>query len=207
MKEFDELISILAKLRSKDGCQWDAEQTHESLLPYVIEESHEVCDAIESKNKEWLREELGDLLLQIIFHAQIASEQDEYSIKDVVTELSQKLIRRHPHVFADAVADTYEQLDKQWNEIKAKEKEVKGNREEMHSSSPLLKPEVIKSILKKKKINLENINLKSVINLKESLDKEKEIGDTLLSIFSTSISEGIDPERALWKSINNIKKE
>ena len=203
MKEFDELVNILSKLRSKDGCQWDAEQTHESLLPYVIEESHEVCDAIESKNSDWLKEELGDLLLQIIFHAQIAAEKNEYNIKDVITELSKKLIRRHPHVFADAIADTYEQLDKQWNEIKSKEKKAKGDREEKRSSSPLLKPEVIKSILKKKKINLENIPLLNT-NRKIDDDKEKEIGDTLLSIIASSLSEGIDPERALWKSINYL---
>ena len=206
MKEFKKLVEILAKLRSKDGCQWDREQTHESLLPYVIEESHEVCDAIESKNPVWLKEELGDLLLQIIFHSQIASENNEYNIKDVILGLSQKLIRRHPHVFADASVENYEQLDKQWNKIKVEEKKVKGSREENRSASPLLKPEIIKAILKKKGISEKVFDSKiQVADISKYENKEKAIGDTLFLLIIQALSEGIDPERALWKSIESLK--
>lgn len=102
MKVFDELIEIIARLRHPEkGCPWDLEQTHESLKTYLLEETYEVLDAIEDKPEE-LREELGDLLLQIMLHSQIASESKDFSIEDVIQELNEKLIHRHPHVFADA---------------------------------------------------------------------------------------------------------
>ena len=101
MKEFDELISIMKKLRSEGGCVWDREQTHETLLPFIIEESHELIDALESGDKEWEQEELGDLLLQVVFHCQVEEDEKGYTIKDVLRKLCDKLIFRHPHVFGN----------------------------------------------------------------------------------------------------------
>ena len=102
MKEqFAELVNIMATLRSDGGCPWDIEQTHESLRQYLLEEAYEVIETIDEKRFDDLKEELGDLLLQVIFHAQIAAEENRFTIKDVLTEINTKLIRRHPHVFGD----------------------------------------------------------------------------------------------------------
>ncbi len=206
MKEFKDLVDIMATLRSKNGCQWDMEQTHKSLLPYLIEESHEAFDALDSGNDEWACEELGDLLLQIIFYCQIASENGSYSIKDVICGLSQKLIRRHPHVFADAVVENNQQLDEQWNRIKDGEKKAKASRDEKRSLSPLLKSEIVKALCDKKGIYRKNPEQYKHIDGIEKLtpeEKEKVIGQTLLAVIKDSLEENIDPERALWNAINN----
>ena len=114
MKEFDELLGIMRTLRSPGGCVWDREQTRETLLPFLIEESHEAIDAIESGNREWIVEELGDLLLQVVFHCQIAEDEGEYGIRDVLRGLCDKLVRRHPHVFRDVSITTSEELERVW---------------------------------------------------------------------------------------------
>ncbi len=119
--EFDKLIEIMARLRSDQGCPWDREQNHTSLQPYLLEESYEVLEAIDNKDAAHLCEELGDLLLQIVFHAQIAGEADEFTIEDVVRSINEKLIRRHPHVFADAVINTSAEQKKHWERIKKTE--------------------------------------------------------------------------------------
>src|SRR6476620_9940251 len=98
-KSFDDLVQLMARLRAPDGCPWDRKQTHESLKPYLVEEAYEVLEAIDHEDPRRLREELGDLLLQILFHTQIAGEHERFSIADVIQSLSEKLIRRHPHVF------------------------------------------------------------------------------------------------------------
>lgn len=118
----DDLRQIMAQLRSEQGCNWDKQQTFESLVPYAIEEAHEVAEAVNSKNYQHLCEELGDLLLQVVFHAQIAQEQQLFSFDDVVNSISQKMIRRHPHVFAEQTELSPEQVSTQWASIKAQEK-------------------------------------------------------------------------------------
>ena len=104
MSEFNRLVDIMAKLRAPDGCPWDREQTHETLKPYLIEEAYEVLDAIDAGDTRDLVEELGDVLLQVVFHAQVASEAGEFEVEDVARAISEKLVRRHPHVFADGNA-------------------------------------------------------------------------------------------------------
>src|SRR5215212_8139980 len=101
-KSFDELVRIMARLRATDGCPWDRKQTHESLKPYLVEEAYEVLEAIDHADSARLREELGDVLLQVLFHAQIGSEQGTFSIEEVIRALAEKLVRRHPHVFGTA---------------------------------------------------------------------------------------------------------
>lgn len=117
-EQFQKLVSIMQKLRSPDGCEWDRKQTHHSLKPYLVEEVFELIEAIDQSEDEKLKEELGDVLLQVIFHCQIASERGAFNISDVVTFLSEKLVRRHPHVFSDSPGYSYEQ----WERIKSSEK-------------------------------------------------------------------------------------
>jgi tetrapyrrole methylase family protein/MazG family protein len=127
LKEFDKLIGIMAKLRSKNGCMWDRRQTHKSLVKHLISESQEVKLAIGKNDMENLEEELGDILLQVVFHAQIAKEQKEFDIANVVSTLNKKLIRRHPHIFGNYKVKNTQDIVKMWNEIKAKEKRQKRN--------------------------------------------------------------------------------
>lgn len=117
------LIDVVAKLRSPDGgCPWDLEQTPQTLTPYVIEEAYEVVDAIKSGDQDAIAEELGDLLLQVVLQAQIASEYEQFSLKEVAEGISQKLIRRHPHVFGDVSVQSVDDVRRNWEEIKAAEK-------------------------------------------------------------------------------------
>ena len=121
MSAFDELVEVMEKLRSKNGCPWDREQSHESLKPYIIEETYEVLDAIDAGDDVELREELGDLLLQIVFHAQIASEQGRFTMDDVAASIVEKLKRRHPHVFGDVEVEDSRDVLRNWEEIKKQE--------------------------------------------------------------------------------------
>lgn len=119
MDEFRKLVEIMERLRADGGCEWDRAQSHASLRQYLLEETYEVVEAISRKNPSSLCEELGDLLLQILFHAQISSEADEFDITDVIRSISEKMIRRHPHVFSNATAKTPEAVSLQWDHIKA----------------------------------------------------------------------------------------
>lgn len=125
MHTFEELKEVVAKLRSEHGCPWDKEQTFESLKPYLIEESNEVLDAIDNHDMENLCEELGDVLYQVMIHSRIAEEQGIFTIYDVVDGVCEKMIRRHPHVFGDATAETPEESYALWQEIKKQEKAKK----------------------------------------------------------------------------------
>ena len=122
LEALQELINVVAKLRSPQGCPWDLAQTPESLTPYVIEEAYEVVDAIQTGDKKAISEELGDLLLQVVLQAQIASEAGDFSLQEVAEGISQKLIRRHPHVFGDVTVASMEEVHKNWETIKAAEK-------------------------------------------------------------------------------------
>jgi len=123
VEKFLELVDIFKKLRGKNGCAWDKKQTNKTLIKYLFEESEEFKQAVRKNDIENMKEELGDVLLQIIFHAQIAKENKWFDIYDVIDGLNKKLIRRHPHVFGKSKAKTPEEITKQWNEIKEKEKQ------------------------------------------------------------------------------------
>lgn len=116
------LVEIMKRLRSPEGCPWDREQTHDSLKPYLIEEAYEVLEAVEKKDGSSLQEELGDLLLQVVFHAQLADEKDRFDMNDVIQGISEKLVRRHPHVFAGMDLKTSAEVLVNWKKIKADEK-------------------------------------------------------------------------------------
>lgn len=122
---YEDFLDIIAKLRAPGGCPWDMEQTHESLKKCLIEESGEVIEAIDNNDDENLCEELGDLLLQVVMHAQIATEEGRFTMDDVVQGVSEKMVRRHPHVFGDAKVTSVEEGLNLWNTIKKQEKERK----------------------------------------------------------------------------------
>ena len=126
-----DVVAAMDRLRSPGGCPWDAEQTHESLAPYLVEEAHETLDAIAAGDQTHLAEELGDVLLQVVFHARVAEESGEgFDIDDVAGHLVAKLVRRHPHVFADGDATSPEQVETAWEEIKASERAARGDHED-----------------------------------------------------------------------------
>ncbi|MDR1941035.1 MAG: hypothetical protein LBQ47_01760 [Endomicrobium sp.] len=122
LKEFDKLVGIMSKLRSKNGCMWDKEQTHESLVKHLISESDEVKKAVKNRDTENLAEELGDVLLQVVFHAQIGKENKTFDIADVISGLNKKLIRRHPHIFGNYKVKNTKDIEIMWEKIKKKEK-------------------------------------------------------------------------------------
>ena len=122
LREFDKLIGIFATLRSKNGCMWDRKQTHESLIKHLFSEAKEVKKAVENKDIENLEEELGDILLQVVFHAQIAKENKNFNIAGVIEKLNKKLVRRHPHIFGEYKVKNIKDIEIMWKKIKAKEK-------------------------------------------------------------------------------------
>jgi len=125
-EKFQKLVGIMARLRAPDGCPWDREQTFDTIKPYTLEETYEVLDAIDRRDWNELAEELGDFLLQAVFYAQMASEQNLFRIDDALDAINRKLLRRHPHVFGDETAQTAGDVKKIWGEVKASEKKGKG---------------------------------------------------------------------------------
>ena len=137
MSSIDRLREIVARLRAPDGCPWDREQTHESLKPHLIEECYELIDAIDDRDDETMREELGDLLLQVVMHTQMASEEGRFDFDSVAGSIAEKLVRRHPHVFSDAKLSTSDAVLRQWDAIKRHEKK---DRESVLDGVPRLLP-------------------------------------------------------------------
>ena len=125
-EKFEQLVSIMARLRAPGGCPWDREQTFDTIKPFLLEETYEVMDAIDARDWSELAEELGDLLLQVVFFSEMAAEEGYFNIADPIDAINAKLIRRHPHVFADETAHTEGDVRKRWSEIKAEEKKSKG---------------------------------------------------------------------------------
>jgi tetrapyrrole methylase family protein/MazG family protein len=136
--EFSGLRRIIAHLRSPEGCPWDRVQTHDSLRPYLQEEASETLEALHSGDPSQLREELGDLLFQILIHVQLAEEAGDFTMRDVIRGLSEKLVRRHPHVFADAVADSPEAVIEQWDDLKSRERSTEAALDGVPGSLPAL---------------------------------------------------------------------
>jgi len=210
-RSFEKLVNIMKRLRGPSGCDWDRAQTHESLKPYIIEEAYELLNAIESGDAEELKEELGDVLLQVVFHSQIASERGAFDISDVVETLCEKLIRRHPHVFGKSGRYSY----KQWEDIKAREKSKKSVSRigDLNPALPALSmARRIQENASAVGFDWENIEevfekvLEELEELKRSLsngDKKRiseELGDLLFSVVNLSRFLNVDPESALRKA-------
>ncbi|MEK7868762.1 MAG: nucleoside triphosphate pyrophosphohydrolase, partial [Nitrospirota bacterium] len=148
-ERFSKLIDLMATLRAPNGCPWDRKQTHESLKPYLLEEAYEVLETIDHRDNAKLKEELGDVLLQVIFHSQIASESGTFTIDEVVDHLAAKLVRRHPHVFGDQDAATKpangEQVLSQWEEIKRAERQAAGGAQSALDGVPKALPALLRA--------------------------------------------------------------
>lgn len=146
---FDDLVRVMARLRAPDGCPWDRKQTHESLKPYLVEEAYEVLEAIDRKDSEGLREELGDVLLQVLFHAQIGAEAGIFRIDDVIQHLVEKLIRRHPHVFGDSQKGGHslhaDEVLARWEQIKHDERQQTGQAGSLLDGVPKTLPALLRA--------------------------------------------------------------
>jgi tetrapyrrole methylase family protein/MazG family protein len=212
MSNFPSLVRIMERLRGEGGCEWDRVQTHASLRQYLLEEAHEVVDAISRKDPGLLREELGDLLLQILFHAQIAREQGDFDIADVISSISEKMVRRHPHVFSDASASTPEAVSLQWEQIK-KTMENR-NHSSLIGGVPRSFPALLRGakITKKAaragfdwentgqvlgKVGEEMEELKEAISGGDSEKMEHELGDMLFALVNLARFLNVNPEVAM----------
>lgn len=217
---FEQLAAVIHRLRSPGGCPWDREQTHHSLKPMLLEETYEVIEAIETENDQELSSELGDLLIQIIFHSDIASETNRFTIGDVIEKIHDKMIRRHPHVFGDEKADTSAEVLKNWEAIKAAEKVAAGEKkssmlDNVSTSMPgLLEAFQLTSRAARVHFDWPSINdcfeklSEEVSELKVEIeieDNEKaiaeEVGDLLFMVVNIARLLKVDPESAL-KSAN-----
>ena len=205
---FSDLCEIIAELRSPHGCSWDKEQTHESLQKNLIEESYEYIDALAEGNEGKMCDELGDVLLQIVMNAQIAKEQGDFTVEDVIDTISKKMIRRHPHVFGDVEDNSVSGILTRWEEIK------KGEKKEEYSLKSTAKylPSVLRaSILaeKSKKMHKNEIIFsKNIDKLREMLDnmecedslsKEETLCDMMSTLVELFVAEKIDLETAMYR--------
>ena len=193
--ELQRLVEVMDRLRSPGGCPWDAEQTHESLVKYLLEESYEFIDSIDAKDREGMREELGDVLLQVYFHSRIAQDHptDPFSIEDVARAIADKLIRRHPHVFDGLQVSGTEEIIDNWEEIKAKEKGRTSALDGVALAQPAL-PLVEKLLYRAEKYKA-NIELTKYQSNKPAT--EESVGEALASIIAWARDNEIDPENAL----------
>lgn len=219
-KNLEELISVIAKLRAPDGCPWDREQTHSSLRPNMIEEAYEAVDAIDDNDIPHLREELGDVLLQVLLHSQIASENGEFNIEDVAKELKDKLIHRHPHVFGSAHLDTPDEVKKVWDELKAEEKTerisamdgLSRSQAALISAQKMSKRAVKKGFEWPNEESLYDCLNSEIEEFKEAeleADKshmEEELGDILFAVVNLARWNKIDAEQALLKANKKFEK-
>jgi len=220
MEHMKRLEALMARLRARKGCPWDRRQTHKSLKPYLLEEAHEVLEAIDSRDPRHLKEELGDLLLQVVFHARIAEEKGHFDLADVAATISDKLERRHPHVFGKTRIRTIGQLKRKWEELK---------RAEMPHRKSVFDglPKTLPSLLRAQRVH-EKITRKESPYSDGRLEKglarawagyrsarktgrkgalEKAVGELLLAIARLSQSDGVHTEMALARALSLYEKQ
>jgi tetrapyrrole methylase family protein / MazG family protein len=193
-KSASTLHRITGMLRAPEGCPWDRKQSHASLRDAVIEEAHEVVDAIDEGDPEHLAEELGDLLLQVALHAQIAEEAGAFTIEDVYDHVNRKLVRRHPHVFGEVNADTPDQVIQTWQSVKAEERRQRGEPVDTSIASPIDKFPRSMPIMTRLARVLGNTTTSQPTGPSEDL------ADQLLSAVEAVIAAGLDPERELERA-------
>ncbi len=218
---FDDLLAIMSRLRGPGGCPWDAEQTHESLTRYLLEETYEVIEAIDLKSPEHLKEELGDLLLQPVFHAAIAEEAGTFTMADVIQTLCDKLVRRHPHVFGDVVIHDSNAQIENWERIKKAEKGDE-RRSALSGVPPhlpaLLKAQKITEKASRVGFDWERVDqvvakvMEELHEFEEAMAEgdsdrmEAELGDLLFAIVNLGRFLSINPEEALRKTITRFQQ-
>lgn len=218
MTAFAKLCEIVAKLRAPDGCPWDREQTNESLLPALIEEAYEVAEAARANDDAHFREELGDLLLLVVMHAKIASETGRFDIDEVVGHISEKLVRRHPHVFGTSDARDSREVLKQWEAIKREEK--KGDSHYL-ASLPRALPALVRAEKAQSKVARVNFDWSEVSDVMPKVEEElretkeaiasqnsemiqEEIGDMLFAIVNLARKCKVDAESALQSATDKF---
>ena len=204
--QLQRLVDVMNQLRSPGGCPWDAEQTHESLLKYLLEESYEFVDAVASGDRVDMREELGDVLLQVYFHARIAEEHptEPFSIEDVAQGIADKLIRRHPHVFAGLEVKDSADVLQNWEDIKRAEKGRTSALDGIAMSQPAL-PLIEKLLYRAEKYNVE-LELPSTVDIAVDAG-EGAVGHALLAVIAWAHANGIDAEAALRKEALKLSEQ
>lgn len=217
---FEDLLKIMKMLRAPGGCPWDREQTHKSIRQNFIEETYEVIEAIDTEDKELLKEELGDVLLQVVFHSEMESEVGSFDINDVCDGICKKLIVRHPHIFADVKADTTDEVLSNWDKIKMQTKSQKTQSDAMDSVSKSLPSLMRSEKLQKKaakvgfdwpdvsgalqKVEEETQELHKAIEEGDKKGMEEELGDLLFSVVNVSRFLKVDSEEALYHACDKF---
>lgn len=212
-ERFQRLVEIMSRLRAPDGCPWDREQTFDTIKPYLLEETYEVMDSIDARDWPALADELGDLLLQSVFFAQMAADRNLFRIEDSLDAINTKLVRRHPHVFGDGDARTAEQVKLRWDEIKSKEKSAQGRKDFLdgisRSQPALTEAQQVSTRVAGVGFDWENKE-QVVAKLHEELDElsraqspdalEDELGDVLFVIVNIARRLKVDAEQALRRA-------
>jgi len=220
--ELDRLVKIVEKLRAPDGCPWDREQDHESILSGLLDEVYEFFEAVDKKDSYEMKEELGDILLQVVFHSQMASENSKFNFEDVACEISDKLIRRHPHVFGDVNVDSTDEVLQNWEEIKRSEK---GKEERKYITDGI--PKALPALLRAEKIQkrvarvgFDWDDMKPVLDkveeefaeFREALENgdvenaNEELGDIIFSLVNVGRHKKIVAEDSLRRTIDKFEK-
>lgn len=219
-KNLEELIEVIRVLRSENGCPWDREQTHTSLRPNMIEEAYEAVDAIDEKDSAHLREELGDVLLQVLLHSQIASENDEFDIEDVAKELKDKLIHRHPHVFGNTKVSCADDVVVNWDKLKQEEKTERKSQMDgiSKAQSALMSAQKISKRAVKvgfewdkvetlwECVNSELNEFKEAVDEADKTHMEEEMGDILFAIVNLARWYKLDAEQCLITANRKFEK-
>jgi MazG family protein len=223
-ERFERLVGIMARLRAPGGCPWDREQNLDTIKPYLLEEAYEVFDAIDQRDWPGLAEELGDLMLQAVFFAQMASEEGKFRIDDSLDAISEKLIRRHPHVFSDGTANTSEEVLRRWDEIKADEKKARGKPQQGRLDSvPRNLPALVEAQQISSKAAAVGFDWEHPGQVLDKLDEELrelaaarqngtggevegEIGDLFFVLVNLARKLKVDPEQALRKTNAKFRK-
>lgn len=212
MELFDELVRVMARLRAPDGCPWDREQTHRSLRPYLLEEAYEALEAVEEEDWARLCDELGDVLLQVVFHAQLASERGDFGIEDVCEKIVTKLKRRHPHVFSDQVADTPDEVIDRWEKLKRQEEGYR-ERESAVDGTPASLPALQRAYKLQKRAARVGFDWDEIAGPRAKVEEElrevdeagaaeaeDEIGDLLFAVVNLARFMNVEPEGALRRA-------
>jgi MazG family protein len=215
MSAIDDLRKTIARLRGPGGCPWDQEQTHASLVRCLIDECSELIDTIDRLDLPHMREELGDVLIQVIFHAQLAEERGHFDLEDVAREVNEKLIRRHPHVFGEGRLDTSEQVLVQWEQIKAQEKTADGKVKtapkvfkELPPRLPaLMFAEAVWKQIEKKKLPAQGLVDEARIKALGDELTDETLGRRLFELTAAARAKGLDPEGALRLEATRIARE
>ena len=213
------LTDVMNTLLGEQGCPWDKEQTHMSLRRNLLEEAHEVIEAIDCNDMAHLKEELGDVLLQVVFHAKLAEQEQAFNFNDVVEAITQKMIRRHPHIFSDVAADDAETVLANWEEIKKREKAGQPEANSIMSKLPPTLPALLKAEKVQQKAHRVGFDWDDIQGPKDKIqeelaeidaavagngDLEEEIGDLLFSVVNLSRFVNVDPEQALNRSVQKF---